>query len=263
MHHRFEEMTRTEIGAVAPGATVIVPVAATEQHGPHLPVHVDTRVAQHVALAASDRAGRVVEVVTCPVLAFGASHHHLVFPGALSLSTDTLLRVLHDLGESLVASGFRRIFFLNGHGGNDESVRLAARELALRHDVVAGAAAYWTIAWQALERDGRAFRLGNVPGHAGGFETSLMLALAPSLVRGDALPTLRDAPTQRSCDPAARPLVHRFGSWRDIDGYSDDARSADAARGAEVIDIIVEAVAAFIVQFHQSLPHGDPSPRHS
>jgi creatinine amidohydrolase len=263
MHARFEEMTRDEIGAVAPGATAVVPVAATEQHGPHLAVHVDTRVAQHVAAAAADRAGRDVDVVTCPTMAFGASHHHLIYPGALSLSTDTLLRVLHDLGESLVRSGFRRIVFLNGHGGNDEVVRLAARELALRHDVVASAGAYWTIAWEALERDGRAFSLGRVPGHAGGFETSLMLAVAPALVRRDALPPRRDDATQRPGDPAARPLVHRHGSWREIDGYSDDARAADAARGAELLDLIAEEVAAFIVQFHRSLPHGAPSPSRS
>jgi creatinine amidohydrolase len=253
VHYQFDRLTRTEIGRIAPTATAVLPVAATEQHGLHLPVSVDARVAAHLAESAAAIAGDAVDIVTCPTVTFGASHHHLVFPGALSLSSDTLLRVLHDLGDALVASGFRRVFLLNGHGGNEEVVRLAARELALRHDVIAGAASYWTVAWTALERDGRAFGLGRVPGHAGGFGTSLMLALDPDAVRRGALPGPRDDPTSARSDPAARPLVHRHGSWAAIDGYSDDARAADPDTGAAIIELIAKEVATALVNFHQGL----------
>lgn len=258
MHHRFAAMTREEIGRVAPGAVAVLPVAATEQHGPHLPVSVDTRVATHVADAAGEVAGREVDVVTCPTVAFGASHHHLVYPGALSLSTATLTLVLRDLCDALVASGFRRVFLLNGHGGNEEVVRLAARELALRHDVVAGAASYWTLAWAALERDGRAFALGRVPGHAGGFETSLMLAIDAAAVRQHALPARREDGVWASRDPAAGPLIHRHGSWLAIDGYSDDARSADGALGTDLLGIVADEVATTIVRVHRGLDAPSP-----
>lgn len=249
----FANLTRQEIGAIAPRATALVVVAATEQHGPHLEVRVDTLLGTRVAEAAAERLAGEIDVVLCPTLPFGASHHHLAFPGALSLSTDTLLRVLHDLGESLVASGFRRVYFLGSHGGNDEVVRLAARELALRHDVLAGAASYWTLAWPAIVADGSAFVLGRVPGHAGGFETSLMLALAPDGVR------LRDLPAHRNAgrdgganeDPTAVGLVHRHGSWAAIDGYSDDARDADAEAGRRVFDLIVREVADALARFHR------------
>jgi creatinine amidohydrolase len=251
--HRFERLTRSEIGSIAPEATALLTVAATEQHGPHLPVSVDGRVAEHVAQAAAGIAGTEIDVVTCPPLVYGASHHHLAFPGALSLGTETLLRVLHDLGDALVASGFRRIYLLNGHGGNDEVVRLAARELALRHDVLAGAASYWTVAWEALERDGRAFGLGRVPGHAGGFETSLMLAIDPAAVREADLPPHREDLPAPQGDPAARPLVHRHGSWAAIDGYSDDARAADGAAGAALLEMIAKEVATALIRFHRGL----------
>lgn len=255
MVHAFANLTRHEIGALAPRATALVVVAATEQHGPHLEVRVDALLGTRVAEAAAERLAGEIDVVLCPTMPFGASHHHLSFPGVLSLSTDTLLRVLHDLGESLVASGFRRIYFLGSHGGNDEVVRLAARELALRHDVVAGAASYWTIAWPALVADGAAFGLGPVPGHAGGFETSLMLALAPEGVRAGQLPPLRDLGRRApgNADPTAAPLVSRHGTWAAIDGYSDDARDADARIGRHVFDLISAEVAAALRRFHLSV----------
>jgi creatinine amidohydrolase len=254
MVHVLAHLTRQEIGAIAPTATALVVVAATEQHGPHLDVRVDTVLGTRVAESAAERLPGDIDIVLCPTLPFGASHHHLAFPGAMSLSTDTLLRVLHDLGESLVASGFRRIYFLGSHGGNDEVVRLAARELALRNDVIAGAASYWTLAWPALVADGSAFALGRVPGHAGGFETSLMLALAADGVRLDERPVPRSlgrggAPNE---DPTAAGLVHRHGSWSAIDGYSDDARDADADAGRRVFDLIAREVADALAAFHRS-----------
>jgi creatinine amidohydrolase len=255
MFHAFAHLTREEIGARAPHATALVVVAATEQHGPHLEVGVDTLLGTRVAEEAVGRLAGEIDVMLCPTMPFGASHHHLGFPGVMSLTTDTLLRVLRDLGDSLAEGGFRRIYFLGSHGGNDEVVRLAARELALRRNVVAGAASYWTIAWPALVADGTAFRIGRVPGHAGGFETSLMLALAPDGVRATEMPPLRDLGrgSPGNDDPTAAPLVSRAGAWAAIDGYSDDARDADATLGRHVFELMSAEVAATLRRFHRSL----------
>lgn len=248
----FQELNRDEIGKWAPDATVILPVAAIEQHGPHLPVWTDSLLAESITLQAAARASEEIPILVCPVVTYGSSHHHLIYPGAMSLSNDTLIGVLRDLTDSLVSSGFRRIYLINAHGGNEECVRLAARELALRHPVIAGAVSYWTIAWDQIVQEGQAGSLGIVPGHAGGFETSLLLALRPDLVRTELLPlpSLRTIPpTPR--DPSTGPLIQRHGSWAEIDGYSDNAGSANTESGRKLLEIISRTLAAEFVRFHQ------------
>lgn len=241
---RLENLTRTQVGELAPTAVAVLPIGATEQHGPHLPIKVDAFLVERVAVAATDHMPAGTLAVVCPTLPFGASHHHLIYPGTMSLASGTLGRVLADLTDSLVAGGFRRIYLLNGHGGNEEVVRLAARELALRHDVIAAAASYWTIAWQAMIPAG-ALEIGRVPGHAGGFETSLMLATDPSSVHTNLLPLPRNGLGNRvDQDPVARPQVHSHGSWSATDGYSDDARDATADWGEAMFEVIARAVAA-------------------
>jgi creatinine amidohydrolase len=250
----FGELSRTEIGQWAPEATVVLPVAAVEQHGPHLPVMVDSMIAESISFAAAEQASREIPVLVCPVVVYGASHHHLIYPGAMSLSTGTLIQVLRDLTDSLVSGGCRRIYLLNSHGGNEECIRLAARELALRHPVVAGAASYWTIAWDAILQEGRAAGLGIVPGHAGGFETSLMLAIRPYLVRTDLLPLPNHRPLPATPkDPSTGSFIQRHGSWAAIDGYSDDAGPANADSGKLLLEVISRSVAAELVRFHHQL----------
>lgn len=252
----LQELTRGEIKEWASETTVVLPVAAVEQHGPHLPVVVDSLLAENISIAAAAQASREIPVLVCPVLTYGASDHHLIYPGTMSLSSATLIQVLRELTDSLVNSGFRRIYLLNSHGGNEECIRLAARELALRHPVVAGAASYWTIAWDRIVQEGRATSLGVVPGHAGGFETSLVLALRPELVRADLLPLSDHHPLPAMPkDPASGPLIQLHGSWAAIDGYSDDAGRATAEAGNLLFEVITQSVAAELVRFHsQSLP---------
>ncbi|MEI7772206.1 MAG: creatininase family protein, partial [Chloroflexales bacterium] len=199
MHLLLDELTRAEARALAPDALVVLPVGATEQHGPHLPVGTDRMIVEHVARAAAAQVAGAIPVVVAPTLPFGSSHHHVPFGGTLSLGTETYYRALVDLAESLIASGFRRIFILNGHGGNSELIQLVARDLALKHPATLAAAPYWTIAWDALVAE-RAHVAAGLPGHAGTFETSLVLALRPDLVR-EPRPH-RDAPADT--DPRGR-----------------------------------------------------------
>lgn len=252
----LHELTRDELRAVAPEALLILPVGATEQHGPHLPVGTDSLIVEHVArAAAAEVAGRIPALVT-PTVPFGSSHHHLPFGGTLSLGTETFYRALRDLGESLIVGGFRRIFILNGHGGNDDLIRLVARDLALKHPASVAAGAYWTVAWDALVQE-QAHLGARLPGHAGAFETSLILALLPNLV-GEPRPH-RDQPA--GSDPRGFHGPYRaetHGSWRAIDGYTDSPDRADAGQGAAYLSAVVRAVAAAFVEFYASAA-GDPS----
>ena len=112
----LQEMTWPEIGNLSRDIPVLVPVAALEQHGRHMPVFTDSlllgEVVRRVGEAMTDR------VLIAPLMWLGNSHHHLDFQGTLSASPRVYLDLLNDLAENLIAHGFRRIVFVNGHGGN-------------------------------------------------------------------------------------------------------------------------------------------------
>jgi creatinine amidohydrolase len=243
----LNELTREEARAIAPEAVVLFPVGATEQHGPHLPVGTDSfaveAIARRAAVLADDRA----RVVVTPTLPFGSSHHHLPFGGTMSLRTETYYRLILDLTDSLIVGGFRRIFILNGHGGNHELIQLVARDLALKHPVEIGAGSYWHVARRALEATD-AGRLDRVPGHAGAFETSLVLHLRPELVREPRPSREGDAwPVARGTDPGYRLEIN--GSWQTIDGFTDSPALATADLGAAAIEAVAGAVADALAEF--------------
>lgn len=244
----LEELTREEARAVAGETLVVMPVGATEQHGPHLPVATDFYTVEHVARAAAAEAAKQIPVVVAPTLPFGSSQHHLPFGGTMSLGTETYYRVLTDLVESLIAGGFRRIFILNGHGGNHELVQLVARDLALKHPADVAAGSYWTVAWDALVAE-RAHTVGRFPGHAGAFETSQVLALRPDLVR-QPLPH-RDGVTGTDPRAFARPYrAELHGAWQEINGFTDSPDRAEAERGQAYLAANTRAVAAALVEFY-------------
>ncbi len=245
----LHEMTREQLNALAPAALVVIPIGATEQHGPHLPVGTDSLCAERIAREAAVQAQAEIPVVVAPTLPYGSSHHHLPFGGTMSLPTDLYYRVLIELGHSLVVDGFKRLFFVNGHGGNHEVAQLAARDLALQQPVHAAAASYWVTAWSELAAAG-AGQLGRFPGHASAFETSLILAAWPELVRTDRVPHRDDAGV-RDVPPAFehpyRAELH--GSWRAIDGYSGSPDLADASLGQTFFDVAARRMAWAFVEF--------------
>lgn len=243
----FQEFTRAELRQRAPDALAVLPVGATEQHGPHLPVGTDHFAVEHIAREAAALAARDIPVVVAPTLPFGSSHHHLPFGGTLSLSTQTYYRAVRDLAESLITDGFRRIFIVNGHGGNNELVQLVARDLALIHPAHLAAASYWDIAWEALVA-AEAHLPGGLPGHAGAFESSLILALRPDLVR-EPRPHREGA---AGTDPRGHQAYRAefSGRWQAMDGYSDSPDRATGERGHAYLAAAIPAVAAAFTAFY-------------
>ena len=244
----LHELTREEAKALAPDAVALFPVGATEQHGPHLPVGTDSLAVEHVAREAAIAAGRV-PVVVAPTLPFGSSHHHLPFGGTMSLTTETYYRAVFDLVESLIVSGFRRVLILNGHGGNHELIQLVARDLALKHPVALAAASSWLLAREALLAV-EAHQLSRFPGHAGAFETSLVLALRPELVREPRPHRDGDfASDPRRLDTPYR--TERHDAWQRIDGFTDSPDRATAEHGRRYLAAVAGAVAEAIVAFRE------------
>lgn len=247
----FQELTRQELSTRAKaGAIAIIPVGATEQHGPHLPVGTDTYAVEHIVREAAARVADQVPVLVTPTLPFGCSPHHLQFGGTLSFRSETYYALLTDLVESLIIDGFSRAMIINGHGGNHELIQLVVRDLALKHPVNLAAASYWQMADDELAAT-RAHELGRAPGHAGNFETSLVMALQPELVI-EPRPTRDDDPSL--IDPASltsRLRIERHDAWQQFDGFTDSPARATSEQGQTYLEAANTGVAKTISLFDE------------
>ena len=245
----WNESTREELRALLPESVVLLPTGATEQHGPHLVTGHDSFTVTDIASRAAGAVTEDTHVVLAPTLTFGSSQHHLAFGGTLSLSTETYYRVVRELVESMIAGGARRIFLLNGHGGNQELNVLVARDVALAQSVdepvAVAAASYWEIARASLDAD-PALQGFPSPGHAGRFETATMLATTPERVR-EPRATRDQDPYRASIVPGAR--VEFTGSWSIFDGYTDFPHLATAELGEIILDHVIRDVAGALTTF--------------
>lgn len=231
---RWREQNRATLAEVLPEAVVVVPIGATEQHGPYLPTGTDGFLAESVcerALEILDHrddanddagSGSGTPYVLAPTIPVGASDHHLPFSGTLSLRPDTLHALLVDLARSIATCGGRRMVVVNGHGGNHGVAHAAGADASNRYDIVVATTDYWRLL-PPEAGDG-----ANVPGHAGEFEASLVLATRPELVADR--PERVQVPEQPRVDGFD---LHAAGAWQAIEGYSDDPARGAAARGQE------------------------------
>jgi creatinine amidohydrolase len=160
----------------------VLPVAATEQHGPHLPVMTDVAIAEGMLACLKRRLPADMRVLVLPIQSIGKSNEHVLSPGTLTLSADTLLRVLVETGEGVRRAGLRKLVLANSHGGNASVIATAARELRVRFGMLA-VATHWR--WFGLP-EGIYDAVESKHGiHAGDIETSLMLEFRKDLVRMD------------------------------------------------------------------------------
>jgi creatinine amidohydrolase len=178
---RFFEMTAPSLSEVPRDRSVVLaPIAACEQHGRHLPTGTDTILVTGVAEQVEQRLPR--QVLLLPTLWLGASGHHLRFGGTLSAEVDTHITMLCDLLTPLLEDGYERVLLLNGHGGNIDTMHVALRRLQPRFRTrILGASSYWELAERELAALVEGARKSM--GHACEFETSMVMALRPELVR--------------------------------------------------------------------------------
>lgn len=228
----------------AANAVVILPIASIEQHGPHLPVMTDTRLGLEVAHRAARKAYATRPVVVTPAVWSGLSEHHMPFGGTLILSHDTFRRVLRDLIVSLTRHGFRDVLIANSHGGNEVAMRQIADELSSEVDATLVAATYVT---EAAAEIGALLEDQDGIQHACEGETAMMMALEPELVDASDLGSI-GAP-----GPAGFLKAGRAGyRWRPFahvtaDGVSGVPARATAEKGARLLEVASDALAALIV----------------
>ena len=235
----WHELTTRDFAALdTERAVAVLPVGATEQHGPHLPVHVDACINQGLIEATLARLAPDLPVLVLPMQSVGKSNEHIAFPGTLTLSAETLIRVCTEIGESVRRSGIRRLVLFNSHGGQPQVIEIVARDLRVRLRMFAVTVSWWQMGHPAglIAEDEQRYGI-----HGGTVETAMMLHLRPDLVRMDlARDFVSAARTIAAENRLLRPLGGVGFGWQAQDlneaGACGDARAATAELGRQLVD---------------------------
>ena len=251
--------TREFAGARASGlaarTVAVLPVAAVEQHGPHLPLCVDALLLQGVLDAALAQLPADVPALVLPAQSIGLSTEHRSFAGTLTLSPATLLALWTELGECVARAGVRKLLLLNGHGGNVAPMDIAARELRQRCGLLVYSSSWFSLPLPQQVQDSFSAEEHRFGIHGGEVETSMMLHLAPQLVRMEHARRWRSS----SQDRAERHAILGNGKsakmgWAIEDyhpgGAVGNAAGADAERGRAVVAAAGCALATLLAELH-------------
>ncbi len=234
------DFARRQASGQALRTVAVLPVAATEQHGPHLPLNVDATLADGIIAASLAHLPESLDVLFLPTQAVGKSNEHLRFPGTLTLSAETLIRLWTEIGESVARAGVRKLVLFNAHGGQVSVMDIVARDLRTRCDLLV-----YSVNWYDLplgdDVNGlfppEEHRFGI---HAGEIETSMMLALQPEQV------DMRQARDFRSTSQDRAQAFEILGNGRSAklgwqmqdyhpQGSAGNAARATAAKGQAMV----------------------------
>ncbi|MGI9523893.1 MAG: creatininase family protein [Hyphomicrobiaceae bacterium] len=238
----------------AQNAVVILPVAAIEQHGPHLPVMTDALLGEEVARRAARIASKQRPTLVTPVVWHGLSEHHLPFGGTLTLDHETFYSVLKCLVHSLRRNGFRDILISNSHGGNIAALQCAAERLFQELDTTVVVATYVN-----ESRSEIASILADQPHimHACEGETSMMLALLPELVDSSDLASLAVARGQGFSQAGKGSYRWRNFAHMTGNGVSGNPANATAGKGKAILDAAATGLANLITDNETWAPARD------
>lgn len=235
----------------------VLPVAATEQHGPHLPVSVDTTLADGIVAASLAHLSPSLSVLFLPTQAVGKSNEHARFPGTLTLSAQTLISVWMEIGACVAAAGIKKLVLFNSHGGQVSVMDIVARDLRARHDLMVFATNWYTLPCEEWGPtglfDARELRFGI---HAGDMETSMMLHLRPQFVDMQFAQDFVSSSEERA---RKYPILGNGSSaklaWQTQDlnslGAAGDATKATAERGRVVVEAAGKKLAELLAEIDQ------------
>jgi len=246
----WEHLATTDLPAPA-GAVALLPVAAVEQHGPHLPLGTDAILTDGVVDAALAKLPAEVEILRLPTQRIGLSPEHAAFPGTLTLEPETVIALWSEIGASVARAGIAKLALVNGHGGQSGLVDLVATRLRTRHGMAVLRVTYFDLVGpeDLLPERERAFGW-----HGGTVETALMRAIAPDLV---------DMTKATAFDSAAERVAARNGELRvegpvglawtaeDLNpaGPTGDAGAATAELGRDLLDHTAGRLATALTEF--------------
>ena len=253
----WQALTTDDFRQLDPERTVaVLPVAATEQHGPHLPLGTDAMINRGIIDAARGRIAGC-QVIVLPALDVGSSDEHRDFPGTLSIGAEHLLPAWLEIGRSVARAGVRKLVILNSHGGQRAIVDLAALRLRIDCDLLVARCNYFSFGAPDGLFDAAEWRHGI---HGGEAETSLMLCLHPELVRRDRLDDFDSLGQHLAGSTTWLGVEKPIGiGWKAQDlnaaGVVGRASRADADRGAAWLAHIAAAFATLLGEIADT-PHG-------
>ncbi len=254
----FAYLTWTAIRDMAHKDTVVLvqPVGAIEQHGPHLPLGVDATIALGVLGSALERLDPHIPAYALPPLYYGKSNEHWQFPGTISLTAQTLIATLMEMGESVYQAGFRKLVLMNGHGGQPQIMEIVARDLHQRHGD------FWVFPWfvwrvpnstnQWLTPQEQELGI-----HAGDAETSLLLALLPDQVNLEAAVAEYPQGLPRDGVLSLEGALPFAWMTRDLSrsGVIGDPTTASRTKGDRILESLTEGwVQALTAAYHFQPP---------
>ena len=249
----WRDMTTAEFARLPKDTIAVLPVAAIEQHGPHLPVYVDACLNEAVVARAVETLPADLPVTVLPAMPVGKSNEHLAFPGTLSFSAETLIRMWTELGECVHRAGIRKLVIVNSHGGQPQVLDIVARDLRVRLDMFVVTCATFSFGVP----DGLFPELELTHGiHGGSVETSMMLASRPDLVQMEHAADFVSVSVAMEKEYEFLMPEGRIGfGWQTQDlnpaGACGNAKDADAARGHACIDYAAAGFNRLLAEVHR------------
>jgi creatinine amidohydrolase len=231
----------------------VLPVAAIEQHGPHLPCSVDQTIIDSVIAACLPKLANNLPILFLPTQAIGKSNEHIQFPGTLTLSTQTIISLWTDIGASVARSGIKKLLIFNSHGGQVSVMDLVARDLRTEHNLLV-----FSSNWYSLPIDDAVMNQFSATEHrfgihGGAIETSILLAARPDLVDMKAAKEFR---TQSQDRAPQYPILGNGKSakmgWQMQDynpeGAAGNASLATAEKGLQLVSSAAEQLALMLAE---------------
>ncbi|WP_242132528.1 creatininase family protein [Aestuariivivens marinum] len=237
----WDQLTTSELSKIAKNIPVILTMAATEQHGKHLPLATDRLIGEHFAnelhKAIPDK------VLVLPSISIGCSSHHMDFSGTLTISHDTFIRQVEDIVKSVIEHGFKNIILLNSHGGNQAVGQVLVEKLGYENPTAnIIMVTWWKLASEALFTLNESGKGG--VGHAGEFETSLMLNIAPHLVHLDKIEKGKHTDTfsWSEGDMLRGPKASYYRSTKEMttNGVFGDPEYGTLEKGKQISKLVVD-----------------------
>ncbi len=257
--YRYNRLTWPEMNeAIAMQKVVLLPTGSTEQHGPHLPLDVDSFLCEAVCMEAGRRAPD--RILVLPIVSYGLNLHHIDFPGTIHIEPEVFIAFCLSITKSVAYHGFRKILLVNGHGSNMPLVDLVARKTVLSTESLCAALSYYTLAVEAFE----AVRETAVMAHADEFETSLYLHLAGERVQMERARADNDVQGKYLSSDSTTPYV-RFndiwGRWTRL-GVHGDPTKATAAKGKLLFETAVSRLIEVVDEW-RAWPTAERSDQHA